>query len=353
MANAEHLRKLKEGVEEWTKWQAKNPEIELDLSKANLSKANLSGADLSGADLIGAKLNGANLSGADLSWAALCGANLCGTNLSGASLFEANLLIADLSDANLSGADLTGAKLSGADLDNTSFSNAILDGTIIAFTSLKTAKGLETCVHHRPSILDYSALMDSGPLPEVFLRGCGLSVDYISYLPSFWNTPIQFYSCFISYSHADKSFARRLHDALQGRGIRCWLDEHQLLPGDDLYEGIDRGVRLWDKLLLCASKASLTSWWVDGEINRAFQKEAQMMKERGKKVLVLIPLNLDGFLFDADYNSGKKAEITSRLAANFNGWDKNNAKFEKQLELVIKALRADAGVRELAPKPRL
>jgi hypothetical protein len=41
--------------------------------------------------------------------------------------------------------------------------------------------------------------------------------------------------------------------------------------------------RLCDKVLLCASQASLTSWWVDGEINRAFQKEAQIMKERAKK----------------------------------------------------------------------
>ncbi len=46
--------------------------------------------------------------------------------------------------------------------------------------------------------------------------------------------PIEFYSCFVSYSHADKSFARRLYDTLQGRGIRCWLDEHELLPGDDI-----------------------------------------------------------------------------------------------------------------------
>jgi hypothetical protein len=57
-----------------------------------------------------------------------------------------------------------------------------------------------------------------------------------------------------------------------------WLGEPQLLPGDDLHGGIDRGIRFWDKVLLCASQASLTSWWVGGEINRAFQKEAQIME---------------------------------------------------------------------------
>ncbi len=111
------------------------------------------------------------------------------------------------------------------------------------------------------------------------------------------------------------------------------------------------GIR--DKVLLCASQAPLGSWWVDGEINRAFRKEAQIMKERGKKVLALIPLNLDGFLFSADYQSGKKAEITSRVAANFVGWEKDHALFDRELEHVIRALRTGEGGRERPPAPKL
>ena len=150
-----------------------------------------------------------------------------------------------------------------------------------------------------------------------------------------------------------EAFASLLYDRLQGRGIRCWLDEHQLLPGDDLHEGIDRGIRLWDKVLLCASKSSLTSWWVDGEINRAFQKEAQIRKERGRKVLALIPLNLDGFLFSDDYQSGKKAETTSRVAANFVGWERDHLVFDLELERVVRALRTDEQGRDKLPPSKL
>lgn len=165
-------------------------------------------------------------------------------------------------------------------------------------------------------------------------------------------TGIEFYSCFISYSHADKSFARRVHDTLQGRGIRCWLDEKELRPGDDIYQEIDRGIRYWDKVLLCCSKSALTEkWWVDMEINKAFQKERELMKQRGEKVLALIPLDLDGYLF-AGYDGAKKDALTERVAARFKGWKRNNALFEREIERVILALRPDGG-KPPPPAPRL
>jgi uncharacterized protein YjbI with pentapeptide repeats len=341
MANEEHLRILKEGVKVWNEWRRVNTFAKTDLIAADLSRANLSRASLIGADLSLANLSLANFTGADLSGADLIGAELVGANLSEAVLSEAVLIGSNLSRANLG----------EANLDNTSFTHTHLDHTTFAFTSLKTAKGLDRCDHLGPSALDYHTLMESGPLPEVFLRGCGLSDDFIHYLPSFWNQPIQFYSCFISYNHSDKAFARRLFDALQGRGIRCWLDEHQILAGDKIHRAVDEGVRLWDKVLLCCSKDSLNSWWVNQEVEKALMKEEKLSKERGKEILAIIPLNLDSYMFKKDWSDWKQQHLTTRMAPDFTGWDTDNAKFETQLESVIKALRT--GARERPPEPRL
>jgi TIR domain len=164
--------------------------------------------------------------------------------------------------------------------------------------------------------------------------------------------PRNFYSVFISHSHKNKEVARRLNNALDERGVRCWRDEHQILPGDDIYEEVSKGIGQWDKVLLCCSEASLTSWWVNSEIDAAFRKEQELMKKRGKKILTLIPLDLDGYLFNT-WESGKAREVKSRLAADFCGWEDDGAKFEEALDKVIKALHVGEDRREAPPESRL
>ena len=385
MADKSHVSLLKRGVEDWNRWRCEHQRNQIDLSEADLHEADLSGANLRrvnlfGANLREAKLRGANLSEAvlrvailqvaDLSKADLSGADLNNANLFEARLREANLTNAGLKAADLSGAnlreanlnkavlreaDLTDANLESALLDEASFEAATLGSTIFGGVDLSSCTGLDFACHIGPSILGVDSIIRSkGKIPEIFLRGIGLPDEWITYIPSLVGDGIQFYSCFISYSSVDKPFAVRLHDSLQSRGIRCWLDEKQLLPGDDISRELERGIHLWDKFLLCASKNSLTSWWVEDEIKTTLEKERALRKEREKPVRKLIPLNLDGYMFTGQWDLGVLAtEIKSRVAANFQGWETNKQDFYIQVDRVIKALRADEGAREKPPPSKL
>ena len=118
----------------------------------------------------------------------------------------------------------------------------------------------------------------------VFLRGVGLPDNLIDYLPSLLNQPIQFYSCFISYSSKDQKFADRLHADLQNKGVRCWFAPHDMPIGAKIIDAIDEAIRLRDKVLLILSENSIASDWVEDEVTRSLDEE------RERKQIVLFPV---------------------------------------------------------------
>jgi len=135
MANEEHLKILKQGVEQWNKWRLENairPDLGgADLSDADLSSANLSSANLSDANLIDSNLYRANLRGADLRRADLSGANLHGANLSGADLTDADLRYTGLVETDFTNAMITGCHTYGASAWNVKLVGTVQHNLVI------------------------------------------------------------------------------------------------------------------------------------------------------------------------------------------------------------------------------
>ena len=283
MANPEHLRILKQGVEVWNKWRDTNPEVEVDLAEATLIKAGLFRADLCRA----------NLTGTDFTGADLRRAKLTGADLTEADLRRADLSWVDLRRANLHKADLRGTNFNWADLSEAKFHSVKLSETIFASVNFSTVRELDACIHMRPSSLDTHTLMQSKSLPEVFLRGCGLPENLIRYLPSLQQaSPIQFYSCFISYSSKDEDFAKRLHADLQQAGVRCWYAPEDMKIGEKIRERIDESIKVYDRLMIILSEHSLKSHWVEDEVESAIEKEGK------KQSTLLFPIRLDEAIRD-------------------------------------------------------
>ena len=114
-------------------------------------------------------------------------------------------------------------------------------------------------------------------IPEVFLRGADVPEPFITNMKALVAamSPIEFYSCFISYSTKDQEFADRLHADLQSKGVRCWLASEDLKTGDRFRDRIDESIPVHDKLLLVLSEHSVKSPWVRTEVESAFEREHQ------------------------------------------------------------------------------
>jgi hypothetical protein len=313
MANREHIRILKSGTVAWGLWRDNNPGVTLDLSHGDLSETDLRGADLSGLDLRGASFRNAILRKADLRNSRLV-------------------------DASFQLTDLTATMFDHSIMGETSFTNV----------DLSMARGLELVEHKSKSFVTIDTIiLSQGKIPESFLRNAGAPLPFIDYARKLVEalTRKQFYPCFISYSRKDLIIVRRLEERLQSRGVKCWRDDHEILPGESISAAIGQGIRQQDRLLLCCSEHSLTSSWVDHEIKAAFEKELEM-EQAGSKAHVLIPINLDSYIFDDAWNSVYRAKLLERLAADFTDGDSNWLKFNSEVDKLVRALASNNGESE-------
>jgi len=376
MANEEHLAILKNGVQAWNQWREENPDVEPDLrdadlreidlirvnfrvaklsgvklisaqlQQANLSESHLVRADLSRANLGRARLYAADLSGARLTESVLENAYLREAELAGADLRTAQLSQTILIDANLNGANLRGASLVGTVLFRTQFaeadlSNSFIISSVMAGLDLSTTRGLETVELLGPSSIGLDTIyLSRGRIPEVFLRGAGVPEEFIISAKSVAANPIEFHSCFISYSSNDQQFAERLYTDLQAKNVRCWFAPHDVRGGRKLHEQIDQAIRMHQRVLLILSSHSMGSEWVKTEIAKARKREMQEKKQ------VLFPVRLVSFekireweCFDADTGKDSAREIREYFIPDFSDW-KNHDCYNAALGRLLKDLKA-------------
>jgi len=290
-------------------------------------------SEILGADFRHAKLAGCNFSRADLASACLRAADLRGARLTGANLYTTLLEGANLTDADLSSCNLQSAELQSVTVERTNFAGARFGFTAIGGVDLSGALGLDESMHTNPSPIGGDTLRLTaaglGRQPEytrravvTFLRNAGMHDEVLSVFRSWVGTPIEFYSVFLSHSSLDKEFARKLYADLRALGVNCWFDEKQILPGDNILEFVDQGIKSWEKFVLVCSQHSLsrkTGWWVEQELERAFAKEREFRRLRRKDDSVLIPITIDDFVFEK-WDSRFKASVVDKHVGDFRNW---------------------------------
>jgi hypothetical protein len=132
---------------------------------------------------------------------------------------------------------------------------------------------------------------------------------------------------FISYSHGDQAFAKKIAIRLAKKNTHVWIDEWELNVGDSLIERIQSAIQNASALLVILSRASVASEWCKKELNAALVRELEE-----KKVIVLPVLkedcNIPTFLREKKY-------------ADFRG--KFNAGFSDLLSAVAKVTNPEQG----------
>jgi len=374
MADVDYRKLLEQGVPAWNDWRKENPHVRpdlagvvdfvrfptnirdptdeelrqlvtrdrhalkeftfaTDLSGVDFSDTNLEGATMSHFKLAGANFRGAHLGGVNLSKSILRNADFYDAHLRGACLQDADLRGANLTEAYLLGADLRDAELSGAD-----FTHAHVWETIFGNNDLSQVRGLDQVRHSGPSTIGVDTIYRSkGRIPQAFLRGAGVPEEFIVYMGSMVTNPIEFYSCFISYSSKDRDFAERLHQELQESGVRCWFAPEDLRVGDKFPDRIEESIRLYDKLVLILSESSISSGWVEREVEAALEKEDTTGR------LGLFPIRLDDSVMETD-SAWASSVRRNRHIGDFRRWKEHDS-FKSAFARLLRDLRAESSLR--------
>jgi hypothetical protein len=135
---------------------------------------------------------------------------------------------------------------------------------------------------------------------------------------------------FLSYSHKDREIVDALRFRLEGKGIAVWMDNEQLLPGEVILDKLWGAIQECEWVLLCCSRNSLNSTWVEDEIAMVIEKERLTQKT------CLVPIDLDGYL--RQWSSGTAPRVRARVTAVLDSSEGNPLHLEYEVDRLTKVL---------------
>jgi len=126
---------------------------------------------------------------------------------------------------------------------------------------------------------------------------------------------------FLCHSSGDKPAIRELYKKLRANGVKPWLDEEDLLPGQDWNLEIPRAVRKSDVVIVCISHESVNK---AGYIQKEIKLALDVADEQPEGSIFIIPLKLE------------ECDVPERLSR----WQWANLFDENGFERLMKALKA-------------
>ncbi len=138
---------------------------------------------------------------------------------------------------------------------------------------------------------------------------------------------------FLCHASGDKPAVRALYRRLRADGIEPWLDEEDLLPGQDWQVEIPKAVRSSDVAIICLSRKSTTK---TGYVQKEIRYALDVADEQPEGTIFLIPLRLED------------CEVPERLRR----WQWVNLFADRGYERLMSALRVRAEEVEATVSPR-
>ncbi|MDF1816656.1 MAG: toll/interleukin-1 receptor domain-containing protein, partial [Verrucomicrobiales bacterium] len=95
-------------------------------------------------------------------------------------------------------------------------------------------------------------------------------------------------SAFLSHNTGDKPFVEAIGEALVAKGIPCWLDKWNLIPGEEWQEEIEAELKRCGSCVVFLGPGGISTWQHE-EMRRAIARRVENRDEKFRVIPVLLP----------------------------------------------------------------